>query len=71
MKLADYLSERGIRRNEFAEIVGVSQSYITMLCQGQVWPGRDVVERITNSTNGEVTANDFVERPAPTPEAAA
>lgn len=65
MKLADYLSEHSIKRTDFAELIGVSQSYITQICQGQVWPGREIVTKIAAATGGKVTANDFVHAAEP------
>lgn len=61
MKLSDYLERHNIKRSDFAERISKSQSYVTMLCQGEIWPSRGVVERIYQVTNGAVTANDFVE----------
>ena len=66
MKLADYLSQNDIKRFKFAELIGVSQSYVTQLCQGHVWPGREIVQRIMDATDGMVRANDFVEIPPKT-----
>lgn len=60
MKLAEYLHEHGIKRTDFAKEIGVSQSYVTQLCQGIIWPGRGIAERIVIATNGAVTANDFM-----------
>lgn len=60
MKLADYLAKHSIKRTDFADLIGVSQSYITQLCQDRIWPGRDIIGRIAAETNGAVTANDFM-----------
>ncbi len=60
MKLAHYLSAKSIRRTEFADMIGVSQSYVTQLCQGQIWPGREIATKIAEATSGQVTANDFM-----------
>lgn len=64
MKLDTYLAEKGIARMAFAEQIGVSQSLVTQLCQGKIWPGRDVARRIAEATEGAVTANDFVSTPS-------
>ena len=61
MKLADYLEKHDISRTDFAAKIGKQPSYITMVCQGQFWPGRDVMERIVEITGGKVTPNDFLE----------
>ena len=61
MKLAEYLEARGIKRGDFARSIGVSAGWITSLCDGTGWPSRDVAEEITKATNGDVTANDFLQ----------
>lgn len=64
-KLAQWLQQNGIRRSDFAALVDVSPSYVTLLCSGSaVWPGRDVAARIREATNGAVTADDFLPQPA-------
>lgn len=60
MLLSDFLSMAGIRRNRFAERIGVAPSYITALCNGSVWPGLDVMRRIVKETSGAVGPNDFL-----------
>jgi transcriptional regulator with XRE-family HTH domain len=60
MKLADYLAQNQIRRSDFAVRIGKSQSYVTMICQGSIWPSREAVARIQDATDGAVMANDFV-----------
>jgi transcriptional regulator with XRE-family HTH domain len=67
MKLADYLSAKNIKRTDFAGMVGVSQSYITQICQGQIWPGRDIALRIMEATDGQVGPNDFLTAIDPSP----
>jgi DNA-binding transcriptional regulator YdaS (Cro superfamily) len=48
-------------RSAFAEAIGVSPSYVTLLCSGEhVWPGREVAGRIRDVTSGRVTADDFL-----------
>lgn len=63
MKLAEYLELNEIKRTDFAEKIGKSQSYITQLCQGQIWPSHDVMVAIFEATDGQVTANDFIKTP--------
>jgi len=59
-KLIEWLKATNTRRNAFAREIGVSPSYVTQLCAGTIWPGRDVIARIRDATGGEVTANDFM-----------
>lgn len=60
MNLADWLKSNRVTRVAFAARIGVSPSYVTGLCSGAYWPGREVIKRITQETNGAVTANDFL-----------
>ncbi len=59
MKLADWLIEKNISRTEFAVRIGVSPSWITLLCSGDSWPGKRVAQAIVRETDGAVTAHDF------------
>ena len=60
MRLAEYLESKGIKRNEFAQSIGVTGGWITALCDGTGWPSREVAEKIAAATAGDVTANDFL-----------
>lgn len=60
MKLAEYLESRSIKRGDFAASIGVTAGWITSLCDGSGWPSREVAEKISAMTEGEVTANDFL-----------
>jgi DNA-binding transcriptional regulator YdaS (Cro superfamily) len=60
MKLRDYLHHNRIPKGEFADLVGISGPWLSQLCEGRGWPSREVAARISSATNGEVTANDFV-----------
>lgn len=66
MKLADWLripnpdgSKK--RKYRFAERIGVTPTMITEYAEGRIWPGRDKMEAICRETDGQVTANDFLE----------
>jgi len=60
MKLSEYLEIKGIKRGEFAQSIGVTGGWITSLCDGTGWPSREVAEKISAATSGDVTANDFL-----------
>lgn len=60
MTLADFLKINNIRQADFAEQIGRSAAYVSMISRGQIWPSRDVVSRIVSATGGLVTANDFM-----------
>jgi len=60
MTLADYLKHRGLTQVEFARLVGVSKSAITLYLNGDRVPRPAVAERIIKITKGRVTANDLM-----------
>lgn len=60
MKLADYLTQKKIRRLAFAKLIGVSPTIVTHWCDGKAWPSADTAERIYRATAGAVTPNDFL-----------
>lgn len=67
MKLAEWLNIPNPdgsrkRRNAFAARVGVTPTMITAYCEDRMWPGREKMAAIARETDGDVTANDFVER---------
>lgn len=61
MTLADFLKKKNIRQADFADRIGKSAPYVSMICRGQIWPSRDVIHRIVEVTGGKVTANDFMQ----------
>ena len=57
---------RPMFRKDFAQMAGISHSYLSQLCSDRPpWPSRDVAAAIERITGGEVTIVDFVEMPAP------
>jgi 3,4-dihydroxy 2-butanone 4-phosphate synthase/GTP cyclohydrolase II len=61
--LAEWLSEQKITRTAFAVRIGVSPSFITLLCNGTSYPGRRVAKAIFRETHGTVTSQDFFTEP--------
>jgi 3,4-dihydroxy 2-butanone 4-phosphate synthase/GTP cyclohydrolase II len=61
MLLRDWLRRERVKRIDFAKRVGISPSYLTDLCSGVAWPGRDVADRVMQETGGEVTPVDFLD----------
>lgn len=59
MKLAAWLNENGVKRRDFAQRIGVSNGWVTCLCDGTGWPSREIAEKIAAETSGAVTADDF------------
>ena len=59
MTLAEYLKAEALTETAFAELVGADQSTIHRLrAKGQV-PGKDLMVKIFDATNGRVRADDF------------
>jgi hypothetical protein len=59
---------RPMLQKEFAERVGISQSFLTSLLSEQPpWPARQTMRRITEITDGAVTADMWVEMEDPPP----
>lgn len=61
MKLADYLTSKGIKRNAFAAEIGVTPQTITGWCDGTFSPSMARATKIFELTDGDVTPNDFME----------
>jgi hypothetical protein len=60
-RLSEWLKRTGTKRGDFARVIGVAPSYITLLCsETPAWPGRDIAARIREATSGEITADDFL-----------
>lgn len=64
MKLAVWLKRENLTQTDLAAKLGSGPSYVSQLCRGLLWPGRDVVEKIADITGGKVTADDFMTEPA-------
>ncbi len=61
MKLAEWLKENGIRRGDFARLIGVTPGAVTQICnQQKAWVSRDTAEAIVRVTAGAVTPNDLL-----------
>lgn len=65
-KLRDWLETppRPMSKIRFAELVGVTPSYISMLLADNApWPGREVARRIAEVSGGAITPNDLANWP--------
>ena len=69
MRLAEYLAASNLSDAEFADRVGVHKSTVGRWVAGAVRPAWDQLPKITAATDGQVTANDFVDDQGPAPVA--
>ena len=60
MTLGDWLSENGVRMDDFARDIGVHLVTAYKLRTGKCLPSVRVLAAIERRTNGQVTARDFV-----------
>lgn len=58
MTLSQYLEERKISQQAFAQQIGVDPISVYRWCKGDRFP-REHIQKIMELTGGEVTANDF------------
>ena len=59
MKLKDYLREKQISPDEFAEQVGASKFGVLKWVRGERTPRGDAMRKIQEITKGKVTPGDF------------
>lgn len=62
MKLSAYLNVKKISSRDFAEKIDVAQASVSRYLAGQRTPRPKQLKKIMNATNGEVTANDFIDQ---------
>ena len=58
-KLEKWLKNNGVTQQELAKRVGYPQSCLSRAMRGKIMPGRDVIKRIKQETNGEVDFADW------------
>lgn len=69
MKLNDFLSQTGTTKSAFAELIGTTTATVSRIGDGLVVPRRDLLERIYEATDGQVTPNDLTGLHTPVSEA--
>jgi len=62
MSLDEWLKQKELNAQEFADLVGVTQGYISRLRARKVTPSVVVAVAIRDATNGEVTVDDLLPR---------
>lgn len=63
MKLADYLTDAGLKDEDFATKLGCDRTTVLRLRTAQQRPSHALMEKIIAATDGEVQPNDFFELP--------
>lgn len=58
-KLKQYLIDKKLTQREFAELIGVNSMTLWHYLHGSRIPRIKIMKKITELTNGYVTANDF------------
>lgn len=66
MKLNDWLNLPNSdgspkRRDAFARDIGVTPQMISAYCSGRIWPSKETMQAIVKYTDGDVSANDFID----------
>ena len=59
MKLDLYLKKNDIPKKNFAKLVGVSNTYISLIIHGERNPSANIARRIIKETQGEVSVEDL------------
>lgn len=59
MKLGEWLSSKGMSQQAFADKAGVSQGAVARFVLGRRMPNREMMRKISEATEGQVTPNDF------------
>ena len=62
MTLTEYLEQQELDAARFAERIGVSGEAVRRYARGERTPRPAIMRRITETTGGAVTANDFLYR---------
>lgn len=60
MRLNDYLTKSGMTKSTFATQIGTTVATVSRISDGLVVPRRELLRRIHEVTNGQVTPNDVV-----------
>ena len=63
MTLDQFLRINKVSERAFSEAIGVSQPHVHRFRTGESWPNRDVMIRIREATQGQVSSEDFLPPP--------
>ena len=65
VKLEEYLRKNNIEKQQFAKMIGVSQSFFSLVINRKRDPSLQVIRRIIKVTNGQVNISDLVNMEPP------
>lgn len=65
MKLNEWLDRENKRPSAFARDLGVTPATVFGLCNGTVWIGKDLAQKIFDLTGGDVTPTDIMQTTRP------
>jgi transcriptional regulator with XRE-family HTH domain len=71
MRLDEWLKQKRVRQEDFADMIGVRQSAISHLVRGKRNPSLELMLKIEAATKGKVRPNDWRAEPASTQRIAA
>jgi transcriptional regulator with XRE-family HTH domain len=60
MTLADYMGKNNLDDDAMASLVGSDRSTISRIRRGKTKPSWDLVDRILDATDRQVTPNDYI-----------
>ena len=60
-KLREYIDSNSMTMADFGQRVGVSQSQVSRLLSGGAKPSLETIRQIKRVTNGEITADDWID----------
>ena len=60
MQLVDYLRKNKIKQKSFAQLIGVSESYVCLIIQGKRLPSVPVALQIEQAAKGQVKAIELL-----------
>ncbi|MCH6203879.1 helix-turn-helix transcriptional regulator [Brucella ciceri] len=58
-KLRTYLKDRGVSHKAFGEAIGVTQATINRYVNGERFPSQEIIVKIAQATEGEISPADW------------
>ena len=58
-KIAEWTDKKGLSQKDFAQLLGKSQPYISMVCSGRIVVPDSMKQKFSDATNGFVKVTDW------------